>query len=120
MEQLRLQDLFSDNHFVNQLFSLDDANDVQKLMETKGVSLSIDDINQTKDFLIRYQNDELTSYEKNLLNIISNGDQEQLDDEQLELVNGGCVGIIIGIGILSGILAGMIGYTAYDAVRRRW
>lgn len=112
----RLKELLSDKEFTNNLANLDEASDVQALLNDNGIELSVDEINQTKDLLLRYQNNSLTSQEKTLIDNYQNNDE--LSDSDLENVNGGFISFYVVAAITAVLVTGAL--EAHIWTRGRW
>ena len=103
----KLKELVSDADFTEQLLDLETPEEVQAAIKEKGVDISLDEINQIKDY------------------IIANADKEELDDEQLEQVAGGSitVGTVIGAVIVGAAIVSAtakLGSKVHEWTRGRW
>lgn len=114
----KLKELLQDESFATKLFNLDDPKDIQKLLSDNGVELSIEEIEQTKDFVQRYNDSKLTEAEKKAVDAYLENDGDALSDEQLEAVNGGFIGFaIFGLVLAVGAISGMV---YHDVTGRSW
>ena len=105
----RITEIFSDEGFVNELLSQESPEDVQKLLESKDIIVSVEAIIKYKEILEKHLNGE-----------INLGD---LSEEELEEISGGLIteGLItIGL-ILAGTGLMLTGGAAYlvDYEKRR-
>lgn len=115
-----LQDVLKDESFVNELMELETPNEVQSALKEKGIDIAVDDIEKIKDFLIRYQQGQLTEEEKKLVDLVSQCETGELDEEQLESVSGGFIEWIF-VGALAAAIAGITIGGSYTAITgRRW
>lgn len=104
MNLKKLQELLQDESFTNKLFNLEDAKDAQKLFRENGIELSIEELEQTKDLMDRFQNGELTPQEKSKIETYTQENGE-LNDQDLENVTGG--ELIFAICTLLTVAAGL-------------
>lgn len=119
MELSKVKEVFSDQEFVKSLFELDNPEDVQKALSEKDIDLSLDEINQTKELLDRYENNELTDEEKKAFEYANNADEE-LDEDELENVTGGSVIILVTLVAAGIVAAGVYIYKEYYSKDHRW
>lgn len=106
MYEERMRELMQDEKFASLLMELETAEEVQTVLEEKGISLEIEDI-------------------RAIQNMILNSADGELADDDLESVAGGSLTIMSAIGIASVISASFGGAAALgDGVdrwtRRRW
>ena len=80
MDETRIKEVFADEAFVKQLFSLETPEEAQAALKTKGIEISISELVDLKDRLLR---------------MTQEGDE--LSVEQLDNVAGGYLDIITGI-----------------------
>lgn len=117
MNEERIREVFSDELFVKQLLEQEEPEQVQALLAEKDIDITVENIENVKTRIEQYINGEL--------------DLDQLSDEDLEDVSGGCGCISIGliVGIIGAVVAGTAavgGGIAGGAVltnkltRRRW
>lgn len=71
---------------IKKLLSLDTAQQVQDLLKQNGIDLSLEQIEQVKDLLVRRASNQLTEKEAQLLNKAGSG---ELDENELANVAGG-------------------------------
>lgn len=118
MDQEKLKELLKDENFAKELFSQDNPEDVQKLLEEKGVEISTADIRQIAEILKKVSSGEISQEQ---LEKAANG---ELSEDELEDVAGGILPFLIPIAILWGATgAGLIGGAAgitHEATSRRW
>lgn len=115
--------VLEDKEFVQQLFAADDVTDVQKMLEERGVELTVDQIESLGDLLIKMESGEI---KPETLQSFSEG---ELSDDDLEEVAGGFgeLGLVIGqiaenLPKIAGAVAGtalLVGGTIYACVKRR-
>lgn len=116
----KLEELLKDKEFCEKLFALDETKDVQDLLNTNGIELSIEEIEQIKDLVIRFQNDDLTDEEKKLIEKfqktgeLSDDDLENVSGGLFLLIGGGAVALTVGLAIY-GVVSAYI-----SASGRRW
>lgn len=117
----KLKEVLNDQEFVEKLFGLENVNDIQNTLSEKGIDLSIEEIEATKDMLIRYQNNELTEQEKK---IIENAQTEndELNEDQLEAVTGGSffIFMIVIAALSTTVLVGGMAAKTHVQTRGRW
>ena len=80
MDETRIKEVFADEAFVRQLFSLETPEEAQAALKAKGIALSIDEIQKLRDLLLR-----------------ASQEGDELSVEQLDNVAGGYLDIITGI-----------------------
>lgn len=128
----KIEEIFSDKEFVNNLIQIEDPQQVQEVLKEKGLDLTIEEIQYVGDLVSRAINNELTDQEKKMFETYEKGDTE-LSDDELESVSGG---IIITLSVtlfhiltVSALVsAGLIGTSAlafgaaktHQATRGRW
>lgn len=106
MNQEQIKKVFEDEAFVKQLTAAATPEDVQKLLETKGVSLTVDQIHELGDTIIKLDSGELTPEE------IEKEQTGELNDDDLENVAGGSfIGAALGVGFV-----GLMIYTSVKSV----
>lgn len=116
----KIKEIFSDTDYVKSLVALDDAKQVQESLANKGLDLTLEQINEVKDILIRYQNNESTDLEKEYIakaGQISNG---ELSEDDLENVTGGVFGTIIIASIIAVAVTAGIMTTGIKLGTGRW
>ena len=89
----KLTELLKDKAFAEEFFKQETAEDAQKFLASKGVDVTIDELNQLRDAIVTRLDD-------------SNGDE--LSDDQLENVAGG-----MAVATVAGIVAGVAGATSF-------
>jgi predicted ribosomally synthesized peptide with nif11-like leader len=105
----KLKEIFADKEFVEEVLAMETAEEVQAAIKEKGVELTLEEIDQTREQLVK---------------IAENG--EEVSDEELEQVAGGfaITACLIGIAVAAtgGALTCAGGLTAYIMAsrRRRW
>jgi hypothetical protein len=57
MDEQRIQEVFSDEEFVQKLFSLETPEEAQAALKEKGVEVSVEELNQLRDFVIANVNE---------------------------------------------------------------
>lgn len=122
MDINKIKEVFNDKDFVTQLFNLDDDTQVQKALKGKGIDISLEDIDKIKDTIDRYENNQLSQQELDLIEATQKNLDGQLSDEQLESVSGGLALIDdLIIGLFVGIMVGGGIYETVKSIRRsRW
>lgn len=95
----KLKELFSDQKLCENLFALESNTDVQSFLNENGIALTLDEIDQIKDLLIRYQNEELTDEEKKLIDMYQV--TGELSEEDLENVAGGEIVTLGVVGVIA-------------------
>ena len=93
----KIKEVFADEQFVNELMEMDSVQEVQAALHEKGLDLSEQELNATRETLIK---------------MAENGDTE-LSDEELEKVAGGFVPVVAAV---AAILVG----TAIVVSARKW
>ncbi|MBR1729834.1 MAG: Nif11-like leader peptide family RiPP precursor [Selenomonadaceae bacterium] len=103
----KLKEIFADKDFTAKVLEMETPEEVQKAVKTKGVEMSLEEIDSIKDFVEK------------------NSEGEELTDDQLENVAGGSItvaavvgGIIIGGAVISGAVT--LGRAVNNWTRRRW
>lgn len=92
--QEHINQVFQDADFVNELFALATPQEVQAALAEKQVALTVEEIIQVRDLLVKYAE---TGYE--------------LSDSELAEIQGGCVGaVVIGVGVA--VVLGLIAASA--------
>lgn len=117
MDLNKIKEVLNDKEYVESLLKLETPQQVQESLASKGVDLTVEQINEIKDLIIRYQEDNLTDLEKQELKNVQDG---ELSDDQLEAVSGGS--IVIGL-ILVGVIAAEVGIVVglgYLTKNRSW
>lgn len=107
LEDLKLK-IEADPNIKEKLFSLDSPEEVQSFLEDKGISFSINEINEIRDIILK---------------IVTKKENGELSEEDLEEVAGGFVALTATIiGLLAGVVAGgLVGANAtHNATRGRW
>ncbi|MBR3631193.1 MAG: Nif11-like leader peptide family natural product precursor [Mogibacterium sp.] len=115
--------VFSDEAFMKELLAADSAESAQKMLEDKGVNMSIDEITQLGEYAEKVISGEITAEE------IQAQESDELSDDDLENVAGGfaitaaCVavgGFLLKMGVAAGV--GAVAYAGVEAVVniRRW
>ena len=103
METTKIEQIFSDEAFTNSILEMESPEEVQKALDEKGLSLSLEEIHAIKSSL-------------------SAADGE-LDEEDLESVSGGSVLAVISvIGAVAGLAGSTLGLAqkVNNWTRRRW
>ena len=106
MNEERIKEIFSDEAFVKELLSLDAAEDIQALLNTKGIELDLDQIEKAKEIVAKK------------LAIIAAG--EELGDDDLDDVSGGFA--VTALGVASAIIT-VVGIAANVVITKtdgRW
>lgn len=132
MNKEKLNEVFSDQQFVESLLQLETPEQVQQILKEKGIDLTVEEIEQTRDFLVRYANGQLSEKETATLKLLQNSNGE-LSEDELENVSGGvfllCACLLGSYGVLAAICAwgGIVGGTVAAGVvgaevgtRGRW
>lgn len=96
----KLQEILKDESFGKALLAADSPETVQKMLEEKGVSLSLDEISEVGELISRIASGEITEEQ---LRAAGNG---ELSEEDLEQVAGGDINAVTALGI---IIAGVLG-----------
>lgn len=100
----KVKELFADKEFVEKILELESAEEVQAALKEKGLELTVEEINQIKEQLIK-----------------SGESGEEVSDEELEQVAGGVVGTVIACTAIGIIGAGGAVVTVINQViRNRW
>ena len=102
MNAEKIKKVFSDEEFVTSLFELETLEEVQTALEEKEIEMTIEEIGQVRDLLIRYQEGELTEDEQKALELAQKSMDGELSEEELEKVSGGSLVIA---GLVAGIAA---------------
>ena len=120
MNTERIKEVFSDEEFVKSLFELETPEEVQAALEEKEIEMTIEEIGQVRDLLIRYQEGEFTEEELKALELVQNNEDGELSDEELENVAGGelIIGVLVVCGILLAVAVGI--NVAERSTRGRW
>lgn len=106
----KLQEVLSDEAFVNALFALETAAEVQAALKEKGVELSEEEILSIRALLQKVESGEITK--EQLEQWSKQAADGELSDEMLEQVAGGSwifLGIMAAAMIVSGIHIGTDG-----------
>jgi len=106
MNEERIKEIFSDEAFVKELLSLDAAEDIQALLNTKGIELDLDQIEKAKEIVAKK------------LAIIAAG--EELGDDDLDDVSGGFA--VTALGVASALIT-VVGIAANVVITKtdgRW
>lgn len=118
MTKEKLMEVFSDKQFVESLFKMDTPQEVQKALSEKGVDVTVEEIEQARELLIRYENGQLSEKEQSILDMFQKGEGE-LSDKDLEDVSGGFVitvsALLFGAGVYSLITWAGVAGTALTA-----
>ena len=77
----KIKKVFSDEEFVTSLFELETPEEVQEALEEKEITLSTEEIIQVRDFIIHYQNGELTEEEQKVLELAGKYGEGELSEE---------------------------------------
>lgn len=109
MELSRIKEVCSDQEYLKELFNLSTPEEVQASLKEKGIDMTIDEINQTADFLNRANNGELTENEQKAVEMLSKSNGE-LSEEDLESVTGGAT-----LAVFVGYMAAFGGAAAIGA-----
>ncbi len=92
MNEQLAKKIFSDQAYVETLLNMETAEEVQASLKEKGLELSVEDINETKNILVQRYNGELS-------------------EDDLEDISGGCITLATGFliaGIISAVSAGTV------------
>lgn len=107
-----MKKVLGDEEFVNSLLEMEDAQQVQEKLKEKGLDFTIEQINEIRDLIARYSQNELTQQEQDLLEQARAYENGELNEEQLEAISGGwssndstTLGISIAFSILIPALA---------------
>ncbi|MBQ9480084.1 MAG: hypothetical protein IJU71_11100, partial [Selenomonadaceae bacterium] len=100
MDKEKITALMQDEAFVKELVGQEDVEDVRKLFASKGVELTVEQIDEIR---------------KGVAARVGDGDEE-LSDDQLENVSGGFADAITGV--IDAIIA--VGDLVHTVTRRRW
>jgi hypothetical protein len=105
MNEEQIKEIFSDKTYVQTLFELDTAEEVQASLAEKGIELSTTEITTLLDSLQKY----------------AEADGE-LSEDDLETVTGGLIGTICVLIWSAFMLLGFAGLADHNAraARRRW
>ena len=103
MNAEKIKKVFSDEEFVTSLFELETPEEVQEALEEKEINLSTEEICQMRDFIIHYQDGELTEEEQKVLELAQKSMDGELSEEELENVSGGELFIAVSVGVTVGI-----------------
>ena len=111
MNEERIKELFSNESFVRELLDKETPEEVQALLATKDIDLTIDEINALKKFVLKK------------LEQAKDGNDVEMDDEDLGDVSGGILPIVfaaiplaIGLAfVVPTVTAGVV-----LAARDRW
>ena len=98
MNDQQIEELFSDEAFMESLLELETPEEVQKALSDKGLDLSLEEIITIRDVLLN--------------------NEGELSDGQLESVSGGSVASIVA-NILNDIVRPVVTFPA-AVFRRRW
>ena len=118
-----LTKVFSDEAFLKELLAAESAEAAQKMLEDKGVNMSVDEINQLGEYAGKVISGEITAED------IQNQESDELSEDDLENVAGGfaitaaCIavgGFLLKMGVAAGV--GAVAYAGVEAVIniRRW
>jgi transposase len=80
--QEKFQEVFSDETFAKDLLQMEDASDVQKTLEEKGIELTLDEIRRIKEHAIKVQNGKDSQEQPDLV------DGELSEDELMDVAGG--------------------------------
>ena len=104
MNEQKIKEVFSDEQFVKSLLEMDSVQEVQAALHEKGLDLSEEELNATREVMIK----------------VAEAGATELPDEELEGVAGGLLPVAIPLAVLAGC------FTATGAVAgvvesiRRW
>ena len=102
MNAERIKEVFSDEAFVKELFSKETPEEVQNLLAEKEIDLTIEEIVNFKEQLVK--------------KLQQGEDSEELGDEDLEDVSGGCALLVTVVGLVA-----LGSYLALEATMQdRW
>ena len=79
----KLQEVLSDEAFAKELFQMEDAGDVQKALEEKGIEMSLDEIRRIKERAMKVQSGEASQEQAEPL-----ADGELSEDELADVAGG--------------------------------
>jgi len=102
--EAKIKEVFRDEEYVKELLNLETAEEVQASLKEKGIEMTIDEIMKIK-------------------NMLEKSEDEELSDEDLEKVGGGCFAIAAGVIVVSLVVTGAsaIATNIYMNKReRRW
>lgn len=116
MDLNEIKEVLSDQDFTKEIMQCETAQEVKDKLASKGVDLSIEQINEVSDLMNRYQNGQLSAEEQKAMALYTS-DNDVLSDEELEAVNGGVFELVIG-AVLIGICALL--YGTGKAIEHRW
>lgn len=120
MDIKKLQELCKDEAFITSLLQLDTPQQVKQALSSKGVDLTVEQINQVNDFIARYQQGQLTDQEKKLIDLMNQNDNDELNEQQLEAVAGGFIEwIFLAVALSCSLGAVAVNYHM-EKTRRRW
>lgn len=124
MDLEKLKEVMQDEDFVKEILSRENPEEVQKLLEDKGISMSTAEIRQTAEIIEKVSSGEMTKED------LENRANGELSDDDLEEVAGGIAPFIVGLAVLAGAngvvggLAGALGVKviadSFRRVFRRW
>lgn len=110
MNEAKIKEVFSDEAFVKELFTKETPEEVQALLETKGIELSIDEIVKVREILAKK------------VALAQSGEEYELSDQDLEDVAGGIIDplsiLVATVCIVNVVMIG-VGIT-HNATRGRW
>lgn len=130
MDINRVNEVLSDEKYVESLCALDTPQEVQKSLSEKGIVLSEEDILAIREFILKVESGEISQEKLEQLKRCS--EEGELSDEELENASGGGLGSAVMISLFavkllgaSSIVAGGatvcgLAYGAYQAIKRRW
>ena len=79
----KIQEVFSNEAFLQKLFTLETPAEVQAVLKEQGVELTVEQIMTIRDMLIKFQQGEIT------LEQLQQAENGELSEEMLEQVAGG-------------------------------
>ena len=110
MDYDKIKEVFTDEAFVKELFSLEEPEDVQAALEEKGIVLTLDEVKSLGQLLYKASTGEISQEQ---MEKMANG---ELSEEELEEVAGGFGTLaFIGVCIFAIAVGGGGAYGAYVA-----
>ena len=110
--QEKIQEALSDETFAKELFNMEKPEDVQIALEKKGIELTLDEIRQIGEYMLKVQNGEISQEQ------VQRMADRELSEDELEEVAGGfglfgclivaCIACFAGGGV-GGALGGALG-----------
>ncbi|MEM1483406.1 hypothetical protein V6615_00855 [Oscillospiraceae bacterium PP1C4] len=91
----KIKEVFSDKEFVAELLNCEEPEDVQKALDEKEISLSLDEVSELRKWFEKYSNGEIA--EETLKKAVDS----ELSDEDLETVSGGSIIALIVASIIT-------------------